>query len=160
MLVVDDEAPIRLLCRVNLEAEGFDVIEAADGPTGIEGARTRLPAIILLDIMLPVLNGLDVAKELRKDAKTDLIPIIFLTPRIEFCQCVKELDLGDIDCISEPFNPLELASFVREVLKQTIGFEQRSPDRLEALWALKGIASTPNNRSVENAVGRWKKRWM
>jgi CheY-like chemotaxis protein len=84
VLVIDDEAPIRLLCRVNLEAEGMDVLEAADGPTGLEQAREERPDIVLLDVMMPGLDGWHVAEALLSDERTRDIPIIFLTARAEF----------------------------------------------------------------------------
>ena len=67
VLVIDDEAPIRLLCRVNLEAEGMQVLEAADGPTGLEKARAEKPDVVLLDVMMPGLDGWRVAEELLDD---------------------------------------------------------------------------------------------
>ena len=70
VLVIDDEAPIRLLCRVNLEAEGMAVIEAADGPSGVEKARDERPDVILLDVMMPGLDGWRVAEQLLEDERT------------------------------------------------------------------------------------------
>src|SRR5204863_299472 len=84
VLVIDDEAPIRLLCRVNLEAEKMDVIEAADGPSGVEKARAERPDVILLDVMMPGLDGWNVAAQLLEDTCTRGIPITFLTARAEF----------------------------------------------------------------------------
>jgi CheY-like chemotaxis protein len=83
VLVIDDEAPIRLLCRVNLEAEGMEVLEAADGPSGLEKAREETPDVVLLDVMMPGLDGWRVAEELLDDDRTEAIPIIFLTARAE-----------------------------------------------------------------------------
>src|SRR5262252_9089539 len=79
VLVIDDEAPIRLLCRVNLEAEGIAVLEAADGTAGLELARGEQPDVVLLDVMMPGLDGWSVAEELLEDELTQGIPIIFLT---------------------------------------------------------------------------------
>jgi CheY-like chemotaxis protein len=95
VLVVDDEALIRLLCRVMLEAEGAHVIEASHGTLGIETAQAELPDVILLDFMMPALDGLAVAQTLRRDSETRAIPIVFLSPRREFCECVNELRLHD-----------------------------------------------------------------
>ena len=81
VLVVDDEAPIRLLCRVNLEAEGMEVLEAGDGPTGLEAARRERPDVVLLDVMMPGPDGWRVAERLLEDSRTGEIPIIFLTER-------------------------------------------------------------------------------
>jgi DNA-binding response OmpR family regulator len=118
VLVVDDEAPIRLLCRVNLEAEGMHVTEAADGTTGLELARNDPPDVILLDVMMPGLDGWSVAEALLDDARTNRIPIIFLTARAEFRDRARGLDIGGVDYVTKPFNPLELASLVRDLLSR------------------------------------------
>ena len=81
VLVIDDEAPIRLLCRVNLEAEGMEVLEAANGTAGLEQARAATPDVILLDVMMPGLDGWSVAEQLLDDERTEGIPIVFLTAR-------------------------------------------------------------------------------
>ncbi len=116
VLVIDDEAPIRLLCRVNLEAEKMEVVEAKDGPTGLEEAKRTDPDVILLDVMMPMLDGWRVAEHLLDDPKTKDIPIIFLTARAEFRDRARGLDIGGIDYVTKPFNPLELASLVRNLL--------------------------------------------
>jgi DNA-binding response OmpR family regulator len=116
VLVIDDEAPIRLLCRVNLEAEGMTVIEAADGPSGLEQVREETPDVILLDVMMPGLDGWKVAEQLLEDDRTSEIPIIFLTARAEFRDRAKGLDIGGIDYVTKPFNPLDLAPLVRGLL--------------------------------------------
>jgi len=116
VLVIDDEAPIRLLCRVNLEAEGMDVVEAPDGPAGIEKAKGESPDVVLLDVMMPGLDGWRVAEELLEDDRTRSIPIIFLTARAEFRDRAKGLDIGGVDYVTKPFNPLELAPLVRALL--------------------------------------------
>jgi DNA-binding response OmpR family regulator len=116
VLVIDDEAPIRLLCRVNLEAEGMTVLEAADGPTGLEQARENTPDVVLLDVMMPGLDGWRVAEQLLQDDRTSEIPIIFLTARAEFRDRARGLDIGGVDYVTKPFNPLELAPLVRDLL--------------------------------------------
>ena len=116
VLVIDDEAPIRLLCRVNLEAEGMDVLEAGDGPSGLEAARASEPDVILLDVMMPGLDGWRVAEELLDDDRTSGIPIVFLTARAEVRDRARGLDLGGIDYVTKPFNPIELAPLVEELL--------------------------------------------
>jgi two-component system, OmpR family, alkaline phosphatase synthesis response regulator PhoP len=118
VLVIDDEAPIRLLCRVNLEAEGIEVLEASDGPTGLEQARAAEPDVILLDVMMPGLDGWQVAEQLLEDDATRSIPIVFLTARAEFRDRARGLDLGGIDYVTKPFNPLELAPLVEDMLKR------------------------------------------
>jgi DNA-binding response OmpR family regulator len=118
VLIVDDEAPIRLLCRVNLEAEGMTVSEAADGRTGLERAREELPDVVLLDVMMPGLDGWKVAEKLLEDERTRGIPIVFLTARAEMRDRERGIDLGGIDYVTKPFNPVELASLVTDLLER------------------------------------------
>jgi two-component system, OmpR family, phosphate regulon response regulator PhoB len=116
VLIIDDEAPIRLLCRVNLEAEGMSVLEAADGSSGLEIARRELPDVIMLDVMMPGLDGWRVAEELLEDPFTREIPVVFLTARADLRDRARGMDLGSIDYITKPFNPVELAALVRDVV--------------------------------------------
>jgi len=138
VLVIDDEPPIRLLCRVNLEAEGMDVIEAADGQSGVEMAREEAPDVILLDVMMPVLDGWRVAEQLLEDNRTVGIPIIFLTARAEFRDRARGLDIGGVDYITKPFNPLELAPLVQGLLDR-IDRGERDDLRAEKLGALRAL---------------------
>ena len=138
VLVIDDEAPIRLLCRVNLEAEKMGVIEAADGPSGLEQARSGHPDVILLDVMMPGLDGWQVAEQLLEDDGTKGIPIIFLTARGEFRDRAKGLDIGGVDYVTKPFNPLELAPLVRQLLNR-IGRGEREAVRAEKLDELRSL---------------------
>jgi DNA-binding response OmpR family regulator len=124
VLIVDDEAPIRLLCRVNLEAEGMEVLEAGDGPTGLEAARREKPDVILLDVMMPGLDGWRVAEELLEDPATSSIPIVFLTARAELRDRARGLDLGGLDYITKPFNPVDLAPMIRELIERVEGGER------------------------------------
>jgi two-component system alkaline phosphatase synthesis response regulator PhoP len=138
VLVIDDEAPIRLLCRVNLEAERMDVIEAADGPSGVEKARDERPDVILLDVMMPGLDGWRVAEQLLEDDRTTSIPIIFLTARAEFRDRARGLDIGGVDYITKPFNPLELAPLVQQLLDR-IDRGERDELRAEKLSELRTL---------------------
>jgi len=126
VLVIDDEAPIRLLCRVNLEAEGMTVVEAPDGAKGLEVARSETPDAILLDVMMPGLDGWAVAEELLGDERTSSIPIIFLTARADVRDRARGLDAGGLDYITKPFNPIELASLVRSVVAAVESGERES----------------------------------
>jgi DNA-binding response OmpR family regulator len=138
VLVIDDEAPIRLLCRVNLEAEGMVVLEAADGPSGVEKARDEGPDVILLDVMMPGLDGWRVAEQLLDDDRTTAIPIIFLTARAEFRDRARGLDIGGVDYITKPFNPLELAPLVQRLLDR-IDRGERDELRAEKLSELRSL---------------------
>jgi DNA-binding response OmpR family regulator len=138
VLVIDDEAPIRLLCRVNLEAEKMDVIEAADGPSGVVKAQDERPDVILLDVMMPGLDGWNVAEQLLDDERTSGIPIIFLTARAEFRDRARGLDIGGVDYITKPFNPLELAPLVQRLLDRIVKGE-RDALRAEKLSELRTL---------------------
>jgi DNA-binding response OmpR family regulator len=138
VLVIDDEAPIRLLCRVNLEAEKMEVVEAKDGPTGLEEAKRTNPDVILLDVMMPTLDGWRVAEHLLDDPNTKDIPIIFLTARAEFRDRARGLDIGGIDYVTKPFNPLELATLVRNLLDR-IERGERDDLRKEKLGELRAL---------------------
>jgi DNA-binding response OmpR family regulator len=138
VLVIDDEAPIRLLCRVNLEAEGMEVLEAADGPSGLETARGETPDVILLDVMMPGLDGWRVAEELLDDERTAAIPIVFLTARAELRDRARGIDLGGVDYVTKPFNPLELAPLVRDLLAR-IDRGERDELRGEKLAELRAL---------------------
>ena len=129
VLVIDDEAPIRLLCRVNLEAEGMEVLEAADGPSGLEKARSERPDVVLLDVMMPGLDGWRVAEDLLDDERTATIPIVFLTARAELRDRARGIDLGGVDYVTKPFNPVELAPLVRDLLARVERGERDDPRR-------------------------------
>jgi DNA-binding response OmpR family regulator len=138
VLVIDDEAPIRLLCRVNLEAEEMEVLEAADGPGGLELARTQAPDVVLLDVMMPGLDGWRVAEQLLVDPATKGIPIIFLTARAEFRDRARGLDIGGVDYVTKPFNPLELAPLVEDVIAR-VDRGERDELRHEKLAQLRAL---------------------
>ena len=141
VLVIDDEAPIRLLCKVNLEAEGMDVLEAADGASGLDLSRVNTPDVVLLDVMMPGLDGWQVAEQLLQDDRTSEIPIIFLTARAEFRDRARGLDIGGIDYVTKPFNPLELAPLVRDLLAR-IARGERDNLRGEKLAELRSLMET------------------
>jgi DNA-binding response OmpR family regulator len=138
VLVVDDEAPIRLLCRVNLEAENMEVLEAADGESGLETARTERPDVILLDVMMPGIDGWQVAERLVEDETTKRIPLVFLTARAELRDRARGLELGGVDYITKPFNPVELASIV-ETLLERVRRGERDELRREKIAELRAL---------------------
>lgn len=139
VLVIDDEAAIRLLCRVNLEAEGIAVSEAADGRTGLELARSERPDAILLDVMMPGVDGWKVAEELFSDSATAEIPIIFLTARAEFRDRARGLDIGGMDYVTKPFDPIQLASHVTNLVDR-VERGERDDLRREKLAQLRALA--------------------
>ena len=138
VLVVDDELPIRLLCRVNLEAEGMAVLEASDGRAGLALAREEKPDAILLDVMMPALDGWSVAEQLLADETTSGIPIVFLTARADIRDRARGIDVGGIEYVTKPFNPVELASLVRRVVA-AMARGERDTVRAEKLAELRRL---------------------
>jgi DNA-binding response OmpR family regulator len=138
VLVIDDDPAIRLVCRINLEADGIQVLEADNGSTGLELARDEQPDLVLLDVMMPGLNGWQVAEELLEDELTFFIPIIFLTARAEVSNHARGLDIGGVDYVTKPFNPLELAPRVRELLER-IELGERDQRRRQKLAQLRSF---------------------
>jgi DNA-binding response OmpR family regulator len=130
ILVVDDEPDAVELIEFNLKAAGFEVITAADGGTALKKARATLPQLILLDLMLPEIDGLEVCKALRKDLNTAAIPIIMLTAKAGEIDRVLGLELGADDYVTKPFSPRELVLRVKNLLKRqkTTGTQ---PDQIQ-----------------------------
>jgi two-component system alkaline phosphatase synthesis response regulator PhoP len=118
ILVVDDEPKIVGLCRDYLSAAGFEVITAEDGLKGLALARRENPDLVVLDLMLPGMDGLDVCRELRKESN---VPIIMLTARVEESDKLVGLELGADDYLTKPFSPRELVARVRTVLRRAGG---------------------------------------
>jgi DNA-binding response OmpR family regulator len=118
ILVVDDEPEAVELVEFNLEQAGFAVITAADGTEALNKARTHSPSLIVLDLMLPEIGGLEVCKMLRRDAATAGIPIIMLTAKAAEIDRVLGLELGADDYITKPFSPRELVLRIKKLLQR------------------------------------------
>lgn len=118
ILIIDDELKIVEICRDYLKAAGFDVVYALDGTSGLEKFHKEKPDLIVLDLMLPNIDGLDVCREIRKEGST---PIIMLTARVEESDKLIGLELGADDYITKPFSPRELVARVRTVLRRVQG---------------------------------------
>ena len=118
ILVADDEEDVLNLVSMNLKNGGFTVLQAEDGPEAINKARTQIPALIILDLMLPGMSGLEVCKVLKGDAVTSKIPIIMLTAKAEEVDRIVGLELGADDYITKPFSPRELVLRVKSVLRR------------------------------------------
>ena len=116
VLVADDEPPIRLLCQVNLAIAGMEVLQAADGEEALELARTEVPDLVLLDLMMPRVDGWTVAQELRADERTKGIPIVFLTARATANDRRRAEKLGALGYVLKPFDPVRLAPLVADVV--------------------------------------------
>ncbi len=118
ILIVDDENAIRLVCQLNLDAVGFQTLEASDGETALALARTEHPDLILLDVMLPGIDGWEVATELAASPETREIPILFLSARSDRSDEERGHEVGGLGYITKPFDPSELIDRVREVLER------------------------------------------
>jgi len=131
ILIVDDESAIRLVCRLNLDSVGFQTLEAADGETAVALARSEHPDLILLDVMLPGLNGWGVAEELAASPETREIPILFLSARADRSDEVRGHAVGGLGYITKPFDPEDMIQRVRDVLDRT---ERGERDALRREW--------------------------
>lgn len=118
ILVVDDEQDLLDLIEYNLKKEGFDVLKAEDGSEGIEVAQKHRPDLVLLDIMMPKMDGLEVVERMRDDKKLKRTPIIFLTARGDEKTEVEGLDKGGDDYITKPISTTKLISRIKAVLRR------------------------------------------
>jgi two-component system, OmpR family, alkaline phosphatase synthesis response regulator PhoP len=116
VLVVDDEAQIAQIARDYLEHAGFSVVVASDGARALDLARARRPDLIVLDLALPAIDGLDVARVLRRESA---VPIIMLTARVEESDRLAGLEIGADDYVTKPFSPRELVARVKAVLRRS-----------------------------------------
>jgi len=127
LLVVDDEVRILNFLRSNLRAQGYEVVTASNGLEALEQFHASQPDLILLDILMPEMNGLDVLKELRGFSK---VPVIFLSARGNEREKIAGLDMGADDYISKPFSPDELVSRIEAVMRRFKPSEPKIPDEL------------------------------
>ena len=119
ILVVDDEEDILLLCRVNLEFEGYHVVTASSGVEGLEQARAVQPSLVLLDVMMPTMDGWHVLEALKADHETMDVPVVMLTARVQGEDQMRGWSGGAADYIMKPFSPVALLETIRSVLHPT-----------------------------------------
>lgn len=129
ILIVDDEPDALEVLGFNLKNAGYEVTTADDGDTALKKARQQLPDLILLDLMLPEIDGLEVCKLLRRDTATSGIPIIMLTAKASEIDRVVGLELGADDYVTKPFSPRELVLRVRNLLKRRSEGEDEKPQK-------------------------------
>jgi DNA-binding response OmpR family regulator len=140
ILVVDDEPKIVQLARDYLEHAGFEVLTAADGPAALATARQRRPDLVVLDLGLPGLDGLDVTRELRRDSS---VPIVMLTARDDEFDKLLGLELGADDYLTKPFSPRELVARIRAVLRRA----ERPLETAETIRAGDVVLDLPRMRT-------------
>jgi two-component system alkaline phosphatase synthesis response regulator PhoP len=119
VLIVDDERAIRLICRLNLRTAGIETLEADDGAAALALARSELPDLIVLDVMMPHVDGWEVAERLAENPETRRIPILFLTARAEPADEARARELGGVGYVKKPFDPVALTEQVAELLEKS-----------------------------------------
>lgn len=142
-ILVEDEKNIARVASYNLEKEGYQVSTAADGQEALDKIRKDPPALVVLDVMLPTLDGLEVCRRLRADPKTAALPIIMLTAKTQEADRVVGLELGADDYIPKPFSPRELAARVKAVLRRSSRGARR------AVWQCGAVEADWERRVVK-----------
>ncbi|ABB39184.1 two component transcriptional regulator, winged helix family [Oleidesulfovibrio alaskensis G20] len=146
LLVVEDDGDILQLLTFTLESAGFEVFSAMDGKTGLELAMREKPDLVVLDLMLPGMSGLDVCKDLKRMPETQETPVIMLTARGEEVDRIVGLELGADDYVVKPFSPRELVLRIKAVLKRGAPFtEQEERTR----WRVNGLSLDTEAHRVE-----------
>ena len=143
ILVADNEPDIRSFVQVNLEMEGFDVVLAEDGDEALARAAALRPALVILDVMMPGLDGFEVCRRLRSDVRTSAIPVIILTAKSMTVDKVVGLTAGADDYVLKPFDPLELIARVRTTLRRDRELRASSP-----------LTGLPGNHVIERELAR------
>jgi DNA-binding response OmpR family regulator len=144
ILVVDDEEDILELVRYNLEREGFQVRCAESGEKAMQTTRQEVPDLMVLDLMLPGIDGLEVARRLKQDQKTAGLPIVMLTAKGEEADIVTGLELGADDYVTKPFSPRILIARIKAVMRRQ-SQQAQDPDRTLQIG---GLTIDPRRRSV------------
>ncbi|MFN2615184.1 MAG: response regulator [Actinomycetota bacterium] len=143
ILVADDDPDILRFVELNLRLEGFDLLTAGDGEQALDLARDKVPALVILDVMMPKLDGYEVCQRLRNDSRTSHICVIMLTAKSMSADKVLGLTAGADDYISKPFDPLELVARVKTTLRRTREMRAVSP-----------LTGLPGNIQIEAEVHR------
>lgn len=144
ILIVDDEKDILELIGYNLEKEGYKILKALSGEAALRSSRSENPDLILLDLMLPGIDGLDVLKKLKKDTKTTNIPTILLTAKGEEADIVAGLELGADDYITKPFSPRVLLARIRAALRR----QKEETVDLQSVIHIHNLEIHPGRRNV------------
>jgi two-component system alkaline phosphatase synthesis response regulator PhoP len=166
VLVVDDEENIRELVRYNLSREGYQVTTVGSGEEALQQAGSKVPDLVILDLMLPGMNGLDVCRHLKSDSKTAHIPIVMLTVKGDESDIVIGLELGADDYITKPFSPKVLVARLKAVLRRkksepitetdviTVGDLVIHPGRYEVLIQGKPVKLTSTEFRILHLMAR------
>lgn len=128
IVVCDDERHIVRLIQVNLERQGYQVVTAFDGKEGLEKIRAEKPNLVVLDVMMPYMDGFEVLKTLRRDPETESLPVIMLTAKAQDKDVFEGYHYGADMYLTKPFNPMELVTFVKRI---TQGTDEGGPKRYD-----------------------------
>jgi phosphate regulon transcriptional regulator PhoB len=142
VLVVEDEPDIRRLVVLHLERDGFRCRTATSGPDALREVKTAVPDLVVLDLMLPELDGLEVCRRLRRDSSTSSVPIIMLTAKSDEVDRVVGLEVGADDYVGKPFSPKELVARVRAVLRRS------RPDQPTPVLSVGPVTLDPSRHAV------------
>lgn len=145
IVVIDDEEDIRELIRYNLSKEGYEVVCAVSGEEGLELIRRRAPNIVILDLMLPGMGGLEVCRQLKADSVLKAIPIVIVSALGDEPDVVSGLELGADDYVSKPFSPRVLLARVKSVLRRG----RAAPIDEQAILREEGLFVNPQRREVQ-----------
>jgi two-component system response regulator ResD len=148
VLIAEDDREVMELVRVYLQKEGFQVSTAVDGETALESVGTAVPDLLVLDVMLPKLDGWAVCRRIRENEATRLLPVVMLTSRGDEMDRVLGLELGADDYVTKPFSPRELVARIKAVLRRT-GEGKLSPT--QKVLTYRGLQIDPIGREVEVA---------
>ncbi len=151
ILIVDDEEDIRELVRVSLEKEGYHTLAAASGEQALKIAKTEVPDIIVLDLMMPGIDGLEVAKQLKSDNHTAPIGIVMLSAKGEESDIITGLELGADDYVTKPFSPRILIARIRSVLRRKS--DKTVPQDDTGILFIHGITIIPHKHVVKTSEG-------
>ena len=143
ILVADDDAAIVRLVEVNLKLEGFDVVSAADGEEALRLVQETMPALVLLDVMMPKLDGYEVCERIRADGRTRHVNVIMLTAKSLSADKIVGLTSGADDYVLKPFDPMELIARVRSTLRRSKEMRSLSP-----------LTGLPGNIAIEDEISR------
>ena len=141
ILIVDDDEDIRAYLEVTLELAGFEVVQAADGETGLQAAFEQRPALIVLDVMMPGLDGFEVLRRLREDSRTSHLPVILLTAKVQPSDTVEGLRIGADDYVTKPFEAEVLVARIHAALRRTDLERSRNP-----------LTGLPGNEPIQHAL--------
>ena len=146
ILIVDDEPGVVEIVRVNLEWEGYDICEAFDGQEGWDKVRSEKPDLVILDVMMPRMSGLELLERIEADPHICGVPVIMLTVRARDMDIIQALEKGAVEYLTKPFEPINLVRVVRKTLEE-LDQRGREAHRQRLLEQMKSVMESPGELS-------------